>query len=519
MPSTIQENNKRIAKNTLLLYLRMLFLMAVNLYVSRVVLNILGVENYGIYSVVGGIVVIFTFINSSMAGATQRFLNFEMGQGDTEAIVRVFNTAQVIHIGISCVVLLMAETIGLWFLNSCMNIPDGRMWTANWVFQFSAITFVVNVISVPYNATIIAHEKMSAFAYISIYEALAKLAVSFSLLLVPFDKLIAYGALIMVVQVSVRIIYGVYCSKHFIECNHFSLHLDKSLTKSMLSFSSWTVVGSLSSVAHTQGVAIIINIFFGAAVNAAQGIANQVNGIINQFVSNFLIAMNPQVVKNYATGDLDQMHKLIFRGSRFAFYLISFFVIPLVLEAPTILKTWLKVVPDYTVMFVRLVLLISLLNSCAYLLSTSQGATGDIKKYQITLTIISLFHLPLTALFYWLGGNPYWAMYVYLVIIVVMQIYRIYFVSYAVGFKQSTFYREVVLKCCLVFVASGVIPFLLHLLMHPCFITSLIVCITCIATVGLASLYLGMTLGEREKIKSSLISRLHTLEHRNRDSI
>ncbi len=509
MPTTIQENNKRIAKNTLLLYSRMLFLMAVNLYVSRVMLNILGVEDFGIYSVVGGIVIILSFLNGAMTSATQRFLNYELGRGTAESVMRVFNTAQVIHLLVSGVVLLLAETVGLWFLNTYMNITPERMWAANWVFQFSVLTFMVNVVSVPYNACIIAHERMSAFAYISIYEALVKLAVAFLILLVAFDRLIAYGAFIMLAQVSVRVVYGMYCGRHFDECRHFTFNIDKSLFKSMLSFSSWTIVGSLGSIAHTQGIAIIINIFFSAAVNAAQGIANQVNNAVNQFVTNFLTAMNPQVVKNFATGELEKMHRLIFRGCRFAFYLVSFFVIPLVLEAPTILRIWLKIVPEYAIIFVRLVLLISLFNCFSGLLATAQGATGKVQIYQATLTTIGLFHLPLAALFYWWGYGPQYAMYVYMVIVIVLQACRIGFVSHSTGFRQWAFYKDVVLRCAVVFVVASLIPCILHLQLRQCFVTTVIVCITSVITVGLSALYLGMTRNERDKIIGNALVKLH----------
>ncbi|MCD7720762.1 MAG: oligosaccharide flippase family protein [Prevotellaceae bacterium] len=501
-------NSKRIAKNTLMLYVRMLFIMAVNLYASRVVLASLGVEDYGIYSVVGGIVIILSFLNGAMAGATQRFLNVEMGRGTEETITRVFNTARVIHLLISLGVLLLAETVGLWYINKCMNISPERMTAANWVFQFSTLTFIVNVISVPYNATIVAHERMSAFAYISIYETVAKLAVAFSLAFIHSDRLIAYGALLMLMQVSVRLVYGAYCNRHFGECRRLTLRVDKALLREMFSFASWTVVGSLGFIFHTQGIALLINYFFGAVVNAAQGIANQVNNTVNQFVSNFLMAMNPQVVKSYAVGELEQMHQLVFRGCRFAFFLISFFVIPLTLEAPAILGLWLKTVPGYTVIFVRLVLLISLVNCYSSILAASQGATGRVKAYQLTLTVTGFLHLPLTALFYWLGFEPYYAMYVYFVIVVVLQATRIAFVSRSTHFPQMRFYREVVLLCLVVFLVSAVVPALLHLLLTPCLLSSAIVCLTSVVTTGLTALCIGMTRTERTKVLSNISKRL-----------
>ena len=314
MSNQIAGNNQRIAKNTLLLYFRMLITLVVSLYTSRVVLNTLGVDDYGIYNVVGGIIVILGFLNSAMAGATQRFLNVELGRNDFEQLRKVFCTSLVIHALVAGVILVIAETIGLWYLNSCMNIAEERMVAANWVYQFSVATFMVNILSVPYNATIIAHEKMSAFAYISILEVVLKLVIVYLLVLTPFDKLIFYAFLIFMVGVVLRLIYGIYCKRHFEECTINNFKLDKPMMKEMLSFSSWTIFGNLGFIAHTEGIALVINYFFGVAVNAASGIANQVNGVVKNFVYNFLTALNPQVVKTYAAGQYEEMHKLLMRG-------------------------------------------------------------------------------------------------------------------------------------------------------------------------------------------------------------
>lgn len=320
----LETSNKRIAKNTLLLYARMILLLSISLYTSRVVLATLGVSDYGVYNVVGGIVLILCFLNNSMAGATQRFLNIELGKKSEDGVVKVFRTAQYIHLIIAVIVFLLAETIGIWFLNTYMNIPSERMIAANYVFQFSICSFLVSIISVPYNATIIAHERMSAFAYISILEAVLKLAIVFLLMVVSFDKLIFYAALMAIVQIIVRFSYSGYCRRHFIECKKYSLKYDKDLLHQMMGFSGWTIFGALGSISHTQGISIIINIFFGAAVNAAQSIANQVNMVVNQFVTNFMISLNPQIVKNYAAHDLEQMHSLVKRGSKMFFFLVAF---------------------------------------------------------------------------------------------------------------------------------------------------------------------------------------------------
>lgn len=495
-----QANNKRIAKNTLLLYFRMLFMMAVSLYTSRVVLATLGIEDYGIYNVVGGIVVVLSFLNGAMAGATQRFLNVELGKCDYGQLRKVFSTSIIIHMWVAGAIILLAETIGVWFLNAQMNIASERMTAANWVFQFSIAAFVFNVISVPYNACIIAHEKMSAFAYISVLEVVLKLLVVYALLLVSFDKLIFYAFLIMCVGIVIRIVYNLYCNRHFDECKSIDWHVDKRLMKSMLSFSGWTIFGNLGFVFHTQGIAILMNIFFGATVNAAQGVANQINGVVKNFVQNFLTALNPQVVKSYAAGELEDMHRLILRGCRIAFFLVAFFVVPLTLEAPTVLGIWLKEVPEYTVIFVRLVLLLTLFDSFSGLLATAKGATGDIKVYQIVLTTIGFFHLPLSWLFFCLGYEPYYAMYVYLVIIVTLQVVRIWFVCRSINLSLLRFYRNVVLRCGLAGIIAAALPVCLHMRLEQGLPATIAVGMTSVVTVGLTAFYFGLDREERMKV-------------------
>ena len=500
--SETSQNNKRIAKNTLLLYVRMLLLMVISLYTSRVVLNALGVDDYGIYNVVGGIVVLLAFLNNAMAGSTQRFLNFEMGTQDSDALRRVFSTSIHIHVIVAFVVLILGETIGLWFLNTHMNIPELRITAANYVYQFSLITCVANFLSVPFNATIIAHERMSAFAYISILEGVLKLSVAIAVYYAPFDKLIFYGSLMLFVGLINNSCYATYAFRHFTECRGVSRRINKDKMREMLSFSGWTIFGNLGYILHTQGIAIIINMFFTVAVNAAQGIANQVNGVVQQFLSNFLLALNPQLVKSYASGDIEAMHKLIIRGCKFAFCLVAFFVVPLVIETPTILKTWLGIVPEYTIIFVRMVLLILLVNSLTGILSTSKGATGNIKIYQITLTTIGAFHLPLVLGAFALGYGPEYSMYVYLVIVIILQILRALFVCNSLHLSKRLLFSEVAVRCSLVLLISSVLPTLLHLYLPVSLITSIIICIAGMLSVTITSLFIALTPHEREVVYS-----------------
>lgn len=440
-------NNKRIAKNTLLLYFRMLISMIVGLYTSRVVLATLGVDDYGLYNVVGGIVVTLSFLNGAMATSTQRYMNVEMGKQDKEGLRKVFGSSLVIHAIAAAAIVILAEALGVWFLNNHMNIAPDRLEAANWVYQFSIASFAVTVLSVPFNAAIIAHERMSAFAYISIIEVTLKLVVAIVIGYAPFDKLIFYALLVFIVALMVRISYGTYCKRHFEECRCVKFKVDKSLLRNMMSFSSWAIMGNLAYVFHTQGLGIVFNIFFGTTVNAAHGVSNQVNTVVSGFVQNFMTAAKPQIVKNYASGNLQDMHKLMMISCRFAFFLVMIFVVPIVLETPYLLSLWLEEVPMYTEIFVRLLLLTTLFDSFNSLLYTVKGATGDIKTFMIVLTCISFMHLPLTWLLFELGFEPYYAMVVYLLLVIVMQVVRIGFVCKAVALPVRVFYTEVVRRC------------------------------------------------------------------------
>lgn len=478
----------------------MILLMSISLYTSRIILKQLGVDDYGIYNVVGGIIVVLSFLNSAMAGGTQRFLNVEMGRHDIHALHRVFSTSIHIHIGVSCLVLILAETLGLWFLNTHMNIPIERVNAANWVYQFSVASAILTIISIPFNATIIAHEKMSAFAFISIFEGIMKLIIAFSLGITKYDKLIIYALLVFIVSMLVRIIYGIYCSRQFDECKNTSWKIDREMIRKMLSFSCWTIFGNLGYILHTQGIAIIINIFFSVTVNAAQGIANQINNIVTQFINNFLTALNPQVVKSYAAGNLNEMHNLIIKGCKIAFCLLTCFIIPLILETPTILSIWLEVVPDYAVLFVRLVLIITLCNAFSSILSSSQGATGNIKLYQIILTSVGAFHLPLSWIAFELGYGPEFSMYIYLLIVIILQIIRIGFVCKSVKMPIKTFIIQVVMRCFLMFILSLFVPLFLHLYLLESITSSIIVCLTSIFSILIFSFYIALTQDERNNL-------------------
>ena len=383
-----ENNNKRVAKNTLFLYFRMILIMLVTLYTSRVVLAELGIKDYGIYNVVGGVVAMFSFLNNSMSSATQRFLTFELGRSNMGRLKKVFAASLNIHIAIGIVIVLLAETVGLWFVNHKLVITPDRMVAANWVYQFSILTFCVNIIQVPYNAVLIAHEKMSIYAYISILEAFLKLGIVYLLVIVPTDKLIAYGILVFVVQIVIRVIYQYYCRRHYEE-SQFRLYWDKDLYKQMSGFAGWNLFGSVAWLMRDQGLNIVLNIFFGTAINAARGVASQVSSAVMGFISNFLVALNPQITKNYALGNVQEMEKLTYLGIKFSFLLLFTMAFPLCLNIDYVLHLWLVEVPDYTALFIILIMIDSLVgNLFGVPLMTSLSATGQIRDYQIVVSCI-----------------------------------------------------------------------------------------------------------------------------------
>lgn len=501
-------DNKRIAKNTLFLYFRMFLIMAISFYTSRVVLNALGESDYGTFNVVGGIVVILSFINSAMMGATQRYLNFELGTKDEEKLRSVFCTSVRIHLWITVIVFILAETLGLWFLNRCMNIAQETMFAANIVYQCSIVSFLVTVISVPHNAAIIAHERMGVFAYISIVEAVLKLGSALLLLVVTSDKLIDYSIFMLVTTVVPRLLIYRYARRNFKECRYDRRRQSKALAREMLSFSGWSVVGSLGYIFHTQGIAIIINLFFGTIVNAAQAISTQVNTLVRSFSDSFLQALKPQVVQTYAAGELKQMHQLIFRGCRLAIFLTAFFAIPILIECKSLLVMWLKILPDYTIDFVRIVILISLIDACAPVLATAQNATGKIKVYQATLTTIGLLHLPLAALFFWLGYSPVSAFTIYLVLTVVLQIVRVLFVCKSVELRKRTFLSEVVLPSGIALALAFLPPAILRFLMPASILSTIIVLTVSIISNSLFIGSIGLTKSERQAVFSFVRTKL-----------
>ena len=457
------QNNKRIAKNTLMLYVRMLLIMVVSLYTSRVILQALGVEDFGLYNVVGGVVVLFTFINNAMVTSTQRFLNFEIGRNNLDEARKVFSASLNIHAVIACVFLLLAETVGLWFLNRYIQIPEGREVAANWVYQFSILVSTLNIIRSPYNAAIIAHEHMSFYAYVSVIEIILKLAIVYMVYLFA-DRLIAYAFLMMMVTLIVLAAYYIFCKKKYTICK-YKFEYDRKRYMALASFSGWSLFGSLANMGASQGINIILNMFFGVAVNAAMGIANQVNAAVYQFVSSFQTAFNPQIIKSYAAGDRTYFISLIMNTSRYSFLLLFLLALPIYICCPEILSIWLGTVPEYAVEFCRLMLLFLLIDAVQGPLWVSAQATGKIRNYQILMSALILLNLPITYVLLIFFKNPEIALIVRVSINFVTAVARVIYLNHLYNFPIGRYMKDVILKCLMVMVISYPIPYLVHRMM------------------------------------------------------
>ena len=436
----------------------MLLIMVVNLYTSRVILQALGVEDFGLYNVVGGVVVLFTFINNAMVTSTQRFLNFEIGRNDIEEAQKVFSASLNIHFLIAGIFFLLAETIGLWFLNKYIQIPDSREIAANWAYQFSVFVSILNIIRSPYNAAIIAHEHMSFYAYVSIIEAILKLSIVYLIYLFA-DRLIAYALLMMIVSLIILSSYYIYCKRKFVICK-YKFKYDRKRYISLASFSGWSLFGSMANVGASQGLNIILNMFFGVTVNAALGIANQVNSAVYQFVSSFQTAFNPPIVKSYASEDFYRFRELISYTSRYSFFLLFIIAFPLLVNCDVILQIWLKDVPQYSAIFSSIIIMGSLFDALSGPLWMSVYASGQLKQYQIVISIILLSTVLWGIIVAILLKNPIYVIIVKLIVNIIIYIYRLLYCTKHYNISFEAYFRTVLLKCIIVSVLSIISTYL-----------------------------------------------------------
>ena len=498
-------NNKRIAKNTLLLYVRMLLLLGISLFTSRVVLATLGVQDYGIYNVVGGIVSMFAFVNMAMGNASARFITFALGKGDQDYLKKVFNTSVRVHIIIAILIIIVAETLGLWLLNHKMVIPPERMYAAMWVYQLSIVACVATMVYVPFNATIIAHERMGAFAYISILDAVLKLLIVYAITITSYDRLIIYAFLYLCVNILDFAIYTIYCVKNFPEVRLTKVN-DKGLLKEMTSFAGWSLIGNLSCVANNQGLNILLNMFFGPAVNAARGVAYQVQSAMKGFVTNFQTAANPQITKTYANEDFSRMHNLIFATSKFSFYLLLCMALPVAICAQSILSVWLVEVPEHTATFLILILAISLIDTVERPVNTAMNATGDIKVYQIVTCSFQLLIIPLSWCVLKLQAIPEYVFIVYFAIMVGAYFIELYILHNKIALSLHKYLKEVIYRVLIVFVISVLFAYILYkLIPQTNFGITIVLMAIVFLEVWISAYFVGLSSSERCVVNSKII--------------
>lgn len=509
-----QVDNRRIAKNAIALYFRTFITMLIGLYTSRVILQALGVVDFGIYNVVGGFVSMFSLISVSLTSSIGRYITFELGKGDEDKLRRVFSTSIFVVLGLSLLVFIATETFGLWYFYNKMVIPPDRMDAAFWVFQISVFTFILSLINMPYASSIIAHERMDIYAYLSIFDATCKLLICYLVMHSPIDRLIFYSLLFCAVGVIDQCIYVLFCKRNFEE-SHFKFVFDKTLFKGMFGFAGWNFIGSSAAVLRNQGANLLLNAFGGPVVNAANGIANTITGIVSGFVSNFTQAFNPQITKQYAAGEYESLMKLLIYGSKYSYYLLFLLSLPVMLNAHFILKIWLGVVPDYTVDFCRWIFIFLLAESVSRPIITAKNATGEIRNYQIVVGGILLLMLPISYICLRLGASVISVVIANAGTAILAVFARMYMLRGDFPcWSSRVFINKVLLNVLLVSIVSAVLPTILYLNLQEGWIrllsTSTLAVICSIGSI----LYVGCTKSERGLILSKCKEGIKTLRQK-----
>lgn len=501
--SDVAENNKRLAKNVLVLYFRLALSMVVSLYASRVVLNVLGAADYGTYNVVGGIVVMLAFVNTTMAESAQRFMSFDIGKRNEGMLHTTFNIAFTLHLALALIVVVLAETVGVWFLTHKMVFAPERMVAVKWVYHLSVATTFLSITQVPYTATICAHEKMNIFAYTSIVEELMKLAMVFLLMWLPYDKLITYGWLLFVINVSRMLFFRFYCHRTF-ACARIEWLWNKARAREMLHFSGWSTTAEFALIARTEGVNVVLNLFFGALVNAARGIGVAVFSAVTGFINTFVWAMTPQLVKYYAERNYEAMQQLIVKGSKFSFYLLFLLSFPIIIETDFVLQLWLKTPPALASTFCRLILIAALIETLSSLVGYGVQASGRIKRYQLTMSALFV-SIPVVsyAAYRWGAGiPPVFCVYAEMVSYVLALLLRPLLARRAFPFKVHNYFTQSVTKCLLVAAVAAILPLYVLSTMPAGWGRFALNCLLC-EGVSVAMMYtFGITPGERQKVLS-----------------
>lgn len=503
----VSENNKRIAKNTILLYVRTLFCQLLGLYTSRKILEILGASDFGVYNVVGGVVVMLAFLNGSMAVATSRFLTIELGRKDLKAYNKIFSMGVNIHLFLALVVFIVAETAGLWFLNSYLNIPDERMMAANCVFQTSLIAILLSIIQTPYMASITAHEHMNIYAYVSMTESVLKLGMVFLLLTISSDKLIAYGLLMLGVTINSVIIYRLYCLKHFSECKYHN-SWDTKLFQSMLGFTGWNMFGTIAWALKGQGCNMLMNIFGGPIVNAARGVSYQVSSALQSLVSGFSTAVAPQLTKSYASENREALNRLLMASSKISFILLYFFALPVFLELPYLLDLWLVDVPPHVHIFTRIIILESLCETLGSPMITSLLATGKIKWYQFVVGSVMLLNIPISYALLKMGLPISIPLFVSLVLTILALILRLWFCRRQISLSVREYIYKVLMPLGAVILLSPILPTIVSAYMNEGFFRLLATVFISLISVGGCVYFLGLSNKERSLVQGLIYNKL-----------
>lgn len=473
--------------------------MCITLYTSRVILRELGVDDYGIYQAVGGFVAMFAVISSALSSAISRFITFEIGHGDQDKLKRIFSTSVNILVLLALIIAVLAEIVGIWFINHKMQIPTGREIATAWVLHASVFSFCVNLISVPYNALIIAHEHMKAFAYFGLFEAIAKLLICLSIAYAPIDKLVWYAVLLSILALIIRAFYGFYCRKSFEESAYHFVH-DRSLFQEMAGFAGWSFITNSIYIFNTQGINLLTNVYFGVALNAARGIATQVDGAVLQFANNFSTALNPQITKSYAAKEYSPMFLLICRGARFSVYLMLLLAIPIIFETDEILTLWLTTVPEHSANFVRLAIIGTIITLIGNTGTTACLATGNIKRYVISLSAVGILAFPLTWVCFALGMSPEMSYVMYIVSYFLVDFVRLFEMKRLLGFPIILFIKDVIFRVVPVILLAIIMPIIITTLMPMSILRLAMTVIVSLVGTSLAVLFVGMTNHERELI-------------------
>ena len=504
----MDSKSKRIARNTLFLYMRMLFLMVVTLFTSRVLLDKLGIEDFGIYNVVGGLAVMFIFFRSSLSNATQRFLNVALGKGDADGAARVFAQHFTLYLAVSAAVVVVGETVGLWFVYNKLVIPPDRLSAAVWVYQFTLVSLCSTLVGIVYDSTIIAHEDMNVYSYVGIFEGLAKLGIAYAISISPFDRLVVYGLLLMLLALSIQCFYAVYCSRRYAECR-IKLLWDRQLLKDTSSIVGWNTVGTAVYAVNDSGVNILLNLFFGPAVNAARAVSFQVSNAVNGFASNFFVSVRPQIVKSYASGDGEYLMKLFYNSSKFSFFLLWIFCLPLCFTIDPILHLWLTQVPEYTGTFTVWILAYSLVNVLNNPVWAVALAVGRLKRYISIGSGVFLMVFPLAYVALKCGASPvavfaimFFVRLCYLV--VVLHIIKAY-----INLSFRRYFTDVVKPVASVVVVSLAAAYALHALLPASLPGTFVFIILAVVMVGFCICFLGLKATERSYVLNIIKKKLN----------